>query len=100
MIPQPVIVGAVLWLLFINLAAFAAFAWDKRQSIRGRRRITEVGLIQMAALGGGLGGGLAMVLLRHKSNKPPFQRRFWGAFVSQVLIVACVLILWAVLRAR
>ena len=95
MIPQPVIIGAVAWLVVINLATFAAFAWDKRQSIKGRRRFTEIGLIQMGALG----GGLAMALLRHKSSKPPFQRRFWGAFFSQLLIVACVLILWIVLRA-
>ena len=96
MIPPPYLVAIAVWLVFINVATFAAFAWDKRQARRGGRRFTEAGLIHLAALGGGLGGGLAMALLRHKSNKPPFQRRFWNMFASQVLIVACVLIVWAI----
>lgn len=90
-------IGAA-WLIIINAITFFAFGWDKRQAERGRRRFPEYGLIRLAGLGGGPGGWLGMWTFRHKTRKQPFGQRFAGAFFSQVLIVACVVILWRILR--
>lgn len=70
---------AALWLLVINIAAFAAFAVDKRRAVnaakRRVRRIPETSLLLMAALGGSIGAITAQQKLRHKTYKQPFATR-------------------------
>ncbi len=41
---------------------------DKRNAIRRRSRIAERDLLVIAALGGALGGWIAMYTVRHKTN--------------------------------
>ena len=60
------------YLVGINLAAFAAFAADKYRAVRRRRRIRNATLLTLAALGGSVGGMLAMVLFRHKIRDKRF----------------------------
>ena len=62
-------------LLLANLAAFAAFGWDKRRARRGGRRIPESRLILLGfALG--FGGAWAGVYhFRHKTRKAWFRAR-------------------------
>jgi uncharacterized membrane protein YsdA (DUF1294 family) len=85
-------IGAA-WLIIINAATFFAFGWDKRQAERGRRRFPEYGLIRLAALGGAPGGWLGMWAFRHKTQKQPFGRRFADAFITQMVVVAALVVL-------
>ena len=73
---------------------------DKRQAQRRRRRIPENGFYSLAALGGAPGGWLAMALYRHKTAKAPFRRRFRDAFLGQLLILACIAVIWAVAKTN
>ena len=52
----------------MSLFAFVLFAVDKAASADGRARIPELVLLTLAALGGGVGAMLGMILLHHKSN--------------------------------
>lgn len=84
---------AVLYLLAINAAAFAAFAVDKQRAIDDQRRIPERTLLKIALIGGALGAVAAQQMLRHKTRKEPFRTQLW-------LIAAtwAALLWWASLR--
>jgi uncharacterized membrane protein YsdA (DUF1294 family) len=64
--------AVTLYLVAINLAAFAAFGLDKRRARRGDWRIPERQLLGLAAIGGGAGAAAAQRLFRHKTVKEPF----------------------------
>jgi uncharacterized membrane protein YsdA (DUF1294 family) len=53
----------------INVIAFLAFGWDKRQSIHNGSRIAERTLIALALLGGALGALIGQQAFRHKTQK-------------------------------
>lgn len=57
----------------MNLAAFAAFAADKLRAERGEYRLSEELLIGLCMAGGGAGGLLGMLILRHKTRKTLFR---------------------------
>ena len=65
---------ALAYFAAVNLAAFAAFGWDKR-----------------CAMAGGLGSVLAQQTFRHKTRKQPFANILVAIFASQALL-ALVLI--------
>ncbi|MCU0892446.1 MAG: DUF1294 domain-containing protein [Sandarakinorhabdus sp.] len=62
-------------LLVVNIAAWAAFAIDKRRATAGRsrERIPEATLLGLALLGGSPAAWWAMQRLRHKTRKEPFK---------------------------
>ncbi len=60
-------------LLAVNLAAFAAFGWDKRRAVRGGRRVSEAALCWLAFFGGAAGAWLATRAFRHKTVKTSFR---------------------------
>lgn len=64
------------WLLLMSAVLFAAMAGDKHRARRKLRRTPEARLFLMAALGGALGGWLAMLLLRHKTKHRSFRLGF------------------------
>ena len=64
-----------LYLLAVNLTAFAAMGADKGRAKKGKWRISEKALVLPAVLGGGLGGTLGMKLFRHKTRHWYFR---WG----------------------
>ena len=73
----------------MSLMAFFLYGLDKRRAKRDGRRIPELTLLTFAALGGGLGALLGMLLFRHKTN---FARK--AHFVLGVpLCLACQLML-------
>ena len=55
----------------LNLISFFLFAFDKRKSKRGERRVSEKNLL-ITALFGGAGAFIAMGVYRHKIRKPKF----------------------------
>ncbi len=75
------------YLATINVAAFAAFASDKRRAIQGLRRISERTLLQLAIFGGTSGALAAQQLLRHKTRKEPFRTMLWLIAATQGLLL-------------
>lgn len=62
-----------IWLLILNLAAFAAFGLDKYKAIHKQYRIPIHVLFTLAILGGSVGALIGMYLFRHKTNKLYFK---------------------------
>jgi uncharacterized membrane protein YsdA (DUF1294 family) len=81
-----------LYLLAINLAAFAAFGLDKRRAETGAWRIPERRLLSLAAAGGGAGAAVAQRLFRHKTRKEPFAS--WLRLILTVELIAAGLAVW------
>ncbi len=76
----------MLVLLGINVIAFLAFGWDKRQSTHhGASRIAERTLIALALFGGALGALIGQQVFRHKTQKQPFRMLLWLAAIINVL---------------
>ncbi|MCT2406462.1 DUF1294 domain-containing protein [Chryseobacterium antibioticum] len=77
-------------LLIINLFTFLIFGWDKRLSIKHKRRISESTLLGFAFIGGTLGAILGMLIFRHKVSKKSFLLKFVGVVLLQVLFIYIV----------
>ena len=75
----------------VNVIAFVAFGWDKRQSLRHGSRIAERTLIGLALFGGALGALIGQQVFRHKTQKQPFRTLLWLAALINIL-AAIVLI--------
>ena len=56
----------------MNAAAYILTAVDKTNAMRKARRIPEITLLLIAALGGSLGEWLGMVSLHHKTKHKKF----------------------------
>ncbi len=79
----------VLWLVVINVATAAAYAYDKVSARRGGRRIRERTL-WILCLAGGVGGAwLVFFGMRHKT----LHRGFW-------VVQSVATVLWVVIVAR
>ena len=61
-----------LYLLIINALSFLIMLTDKIKAIKSRWRIPEKTLLGVCAMGGSLGGLIAMKLFRHKTLHPQF----------------------------
>jgi uncharacterized membrane protein YsdA (DUF1294 family) len=87
-LPQAVLV----WLLAINVATMAAYAYDKLAAPRGGRRVRERTL-WILCLAGGVGGAwLVFFGMRHKTR----HRSFW--IVQSIATVLWVgILLWLVM---
>lgn len=69
-------------LILLNLITFLLYGIDKFKSKFNFWRISEKTLLLFSILGGGMGGFLAMTLLRHKTLKNKFYiANFIGIFV-------------------
>lgn len=71
----------------INLAAFMAFGWDKRQAVRDSQRISESALLKIAFFGGSIGAKCAQARFRHKTRKQPFARQLNLIVALQVAVI-------------
>jgi uncharacterized membrane protein YsdA (DUF1294 family) len=76
------------WLAAMTLMTFLAYAYDKWAACVGRGRVAEVDLLVLTLMGGTLGAALAMRLVRHKTSKLPFRRRFGLVMCLQALLAA------------
>lgn len=75
------------WLLSINAATLAAYAYDKQAAMREWRRIPEFTLHTLAFLGGSPAALLGQQVFRHKTAKPSFLVVFWLILVAQVALL-------------
>ena len=75
----PVLVWA---LLVWNVLTFALYGLDKWKAKKGAWRIPEAWLLWPLALGGCIGGWLAMSAFRHKTRKVAF--RVWAVLATLV----------------
>jgi uncharacterized membrane protein YsdA (DUF1294 family) len=76
----------------VNLAAFAAYAWDKQRAVARKRRVPERTLLFLAAIGGSPGAFAAQRLCRHKISKRPFQAVF-----RMIVLVQAPALAWALM---
>lgn len=66
------LVYAGTYLFIMNAAGFLICAYDKRAAIKKKRRVSEAALFAIAVLGGSPGVFAAMLIQRHKTQKPKF----------------------------
>ena len=81
----------LLVLIGINVIAFLAFGWDKRQSERHGSRIAERTLLGLALFGGALGALIGQQIFRHKTQKQPFRTLLWLAATINILAAVAFL---------
>jgi uncharacterized membrane protein YsdA (DUF1294 family) len=77
----------LVWFGFTSLMAFVLFGYDKLKAGGSGDRVPERHLIVVSAMGGWLGGLLAMLFFRHKTVKRSFQFKFAVAFVVWAMLV-------------
>ena len=76
-----------LYLLIINIAAFAAMGIDKSRARNHQWRISEAALFSLALLGGSVGSIAGMRFFHHKTRKPVFRIGMPLILVVQILAV-------------
>ena len=74
------------YFLIVNVFVFFQTAYDKRQAIKGGRRISERSLLTFVFLGGTIGTSLAMLIFRHKTAKFSYLWKFLVILIIQLLI--------------
>lgn len=81
------------YLVTISLVTFLGFGFDKMKARRGWWRTPERTLLRFCLLGGSPGGGLAMMVFRHKISKPAFRHAYFAIAGVQVVALAAWLVL-------
>ncbi len=79
------------FLLVMNVLAFALMGIDKLKAKAGVWRVPEKTLFLVTALFGGLGGTLGMYFFRHKTKHWYFKFGFPALLVVQIVLLALVL---------
>lgn len=91
-----VVLGIPLWLPAVygvmSVLAFLAYGLDKSAARRGAQRTSEQTLLTLSFVGGWPGALVAQQLFRHKTRKRSFRRAFWARVVTNVLLLAAVVI--------
>lgn len=76
----------VIYLIIINIIAFAVYGIDKYKAMHDKWRISETVLIGLAILGGGIGAVFGMYFWHHKTRKWKFK-----------ILIPLFIIIWIVL---
>jgi uncharacterized membrane protein YsdA (DUF1294 family) len=72
---------AMVWFAAISAVTFIAFGFDKWLASRSGRRIPELSLAMLGALGGWIGGLIGMIVFRHKTAKWTFKLKYAFALI-------------------
>ncbi len=75
------------WLISVNLATLAVYAWDKGAAASQARRVPEMTLHALALLGGSPAALLGQRLFQHKTRKRSFQIAFRAIVATQILLM-------------
>ncbi len=75
----------------VNVMTVLMYALDKSAAQQGQRRTPENHLHLLSLSGGWPGAWLAQQVLRHKTAKPSFRRRYWAT----VALHCTALLAWA-----
>lgn len=84
MASEAAVLAYAFWLAGLSVAAFVAYALDKRRAKRNARRISERTLHRLAWLGGIAGAWAGRHLLRHKTRKRSFTVHLAAASVAHL----------------
>ncbi len=90
---SPELIALIVWLVIINIVAFAMFGADKKRAQKGKWRISEKALFLSALLGGSLGALLGMQVFRHKTKHWYFR---FG--IPLILLLQVGLAVWLITR--
>ena len=82
----------IIYFVIINILGFLIMYIDKQKAKKGKWRIPEKTLFIITALGGGIGTIAGMYLFRHKTQKLKFVLGFPTILISEIIIVAYILI--------
>ncbi len=82
---------ALYYIIAVNIVAFAMFGIDKHRARYGQRRIPEVTLLLMAALGGSFGAWLGMMVWHHKTQHNKFRYGIPALILLQFVLIICLL---------
>ena len=80
-------------LLLINTLAFFLFKIDKKNSILGKRRISELTLCFVTLIGGTVGSLMSMQIYRHKTKKKSFIFK-----IIMIVAIQCGLLIFLIDR--
>ncbi|MBQ7408756.1 MAG: DUF1294 domain-containing protein [Clostridia bacterium] len=84
----PWLIAYTAWLAIINVTSFILYVNDKIKSKFNFYRTPEKKLLLLSALGGGLGGSLAMLFFRHKTQHAIFILTNLFSIVAHTIIFA------------
>lgn len=80
----------LIYLIAINIIAFAMMGIDKRKAIKRRWRIPEKSLFLSAILGGSIGAIAGMQLFRHKTKHTKFVIGMPAILILQIVIIVAI----------
>ena len=84
--PSTTLMILIVYLLLVNLIAFALMGIDKSKAKRGAWRIPEKSLFLSAIIGGSIGAILGMQFFRHKTKHWYFQYGMPLILVLQIIL--------------
>ncbi len=84
------IVGPAVYLIGMNLIAFALFGYDKSCAQRGAWRVSEKALMLFALAGGSAGALAGMRVFHHKTRKPLFAIGVPAALIAHIGLLAWI----------
>ena len=79
----------MIYLGIVNVITFLAFAIDKINAVKGKRRIKILTLLGLSSVGGSLGALLGMYTLRHKTKV-----NYFTVGIPLIIVVQVLWYLW------
>ena len=81
-----------LYILIINIIAFAAMGIDKFKAQKGMWRTKEKTLFVLAAIGGSIGAIAGMYKFRHKTKHTQFVYGMPMILIAQIVVIVYLLV--------